>query len=168
MPQLITREDVVAYLRGAWCIAVREESDSLLSCLSFSNIFFSLGVRKCNESMMHVSLKAKYFVIEKAWWSLSICLVCGRDGCLYWPWQLTWSPFSLLLYWVEMSLLAGRIICVERTVLLLQKPLLCSAAGADLSELTGPVRLDELDSTTQANSICALRGLYGLSWNECS
>ncbi|XP_023776920.1 DNA repair-scaffolding protein isoform X2 [Cyanistes caeruleus] len=54
----------------------------------------------------------------------------------------------------------GRIICVERTVLLLQKPLLCSAAGADLSELTGPVRLDELDSTTQANSICALRGAF--------
>lgn len=62
-----------------------------------------------------------------------------------------------------MSFLAGRIICVERTVLLLQKPLLCSAAGADLSELTGPVRLDELDSTTQASSICALRGLYGLA-----
>ncbi|KFV00086.1 DNA repair-scaffolding protein, partial [Tauraco erythrolophus] len=52
----------------------------------------------------------------------------------------------------------GRIICVERTVLLLQKPLLYSAAGADLSELTGPLRLDELDSTTQANSICAVRG----------
>ncbi|XP_009978100.1 PREDICTED: DNA repair-scaffolding protein, partial [Tauraco erythrolophus] len=51
----------------------------------------------------------------------------------------------------------GRIICVERTVLLLQKPLLYSAAGADLSELTGPLRLDELDSTTQANSICAVR-----------
>ncbi|XP_009471395.1 PREDICTED: DNA repair-scaffolding protein [Nipponia nippon] len=49
----------------------------------------------------------------------------------------------------------GRIICVERTVLLLQKPLLYSAAGADLSELTGPVRLDELDSTTRANSVCA-------------
>lgn len=61
-----------------------------------------------------------------------------------------------------MSLLAGRIICVERTVLLLQKPLLCSAAGADLSELPGPVKLDELDSTTQANSICAVRGSYGL------
>lgn len=62
-----------------------------------------------------------------------------------------------------MFFLAGRIICVERTVLLLQKPLLCLAAGADLSKLTGPVRLDELDSTTQANSICALRGLYGLA-----
>ncbi|KFO88019.1 DNA repair-scaffolding protein, partial [Buceros rhinoceros silvestris] len=69
----------------------------------------------------------------------------------------------------------GRIICVERTVLLLQKPLLCSAAGADLSELTGPVRLDELDSTTQTNSICALRGTVvgvnestAFSWPTCN
>ncbi|KAM6281385.1 DNA repair-scaffolding protein isoform 2-T3 [Porphyrio hochstetteri] len=68
----------------------------------------------------------------------------------------------------------GRIICVERTVLSLQKPLLCSAAGADLSELTGPVRLDELDSTTQANSICAVRGTAvgvnestAFSWPTC-
>ncbi|XP_051466404.1 DNA repair-scaffolding protein isoform X2 [Apus apus] len=69
----------------------------------------------------------------------------------------------------------GRIICVERTVLLLQKPLLYSAAGADLSELTGPVRLDELDSTTQANSICAVRGTIvgvnertAFSWPTCN
>ncbi|NXO04924.1 SPIDR protein, partial [Rhinopomastus cyanomelas] len=68
----------------------------------------------------------------------------------------------------------GRIICVERTVLLLQKPLLCSAAGADLSELTAPVGLDELDSTTQTNSICALRGTVvgvnertAFSWPAC-
>ncbi|NXP46667.1 SPIDR protein, partial [Heliornis fulica] len=68
----------------------------------------------------------------------------------------------------------GRIICIERTVLLLQKPLLYSAAGADLSELTGPVRLDELDSTTQANSICAVRGTVvgvnestAFSWPTC-
>ncbi|NXD64404.1 SPIDR protein, partial [Eolophus roseicapillus] len=68
----------------------------------------------------------------------------------------------------------GMIICVERTVLLLQKPLLYSAAGADLSELTGPVRLDELDSTTQANSICAVRGTVvgvnestAFSWPTC-
>ncbi|NWR42520.1 SPIDR protein, partial [Regulus satrapa] len=70
---------------------------------------------------------------------------------------------------------SGRIICVERTVLLLQKPLLCSAAGADLSELTGPVRLDELDSTTQASSVCALRGTVvgvnestAFSWPTCN
>ncbi|NWX90715.1 SPIDR protein, partial [Nothoprocta pentlandii] len=68
----------------------------------------------------------------------------------------------------------GEIICVERTVLLLQKPLLYSAAGADLSELTGPVKLDELDSTTQANSICTVRGTVvgvnestAYSWPTC-
>ncbi|XP_021243914.1 DNA repair-scaffolding protein isoform X4 [Numida meleagris] len=68
----------------------------------------------------------------------------------------------------------GRIICVERTVLLLQKPLLCSAADADLSELPGPVKLDELHSTTQANSICAVRGTVvgvnestAFSWPTC-
>ncbi|NWJ03138.1 SPIDR protein, partial [Crypturellus undulatus] len=68
----------------------------------------------------------------------------------------------------------GRIICVERTVLLLQKSLLYSAAGADLSELTGPVKLDELDSATQANSICTVRGtIVGVndstaySWPTC-
>lgn len=57
-----------------------------------------------------------------------------------------------------MSLLAGRIICIERTVLFLQKPLLCNAAGSDITELTGPVKLDELDSTTLANSVCTVRG----------
>ncbi|XP_039383299.1 DNA repair-scaffolding protein isoform X2 [Mauremys reevesii] len=54
----------------------------------------------------------------------------------------------------------GRIICVERTVLSLQKPLLYTAAEADFSELTSPVKLDELDSTTQANSICTIRAIY--------
>ncbi|PKU40001.1 hypothetical protein llap_9693 [Limosa lapponica baueri] len=72
------------------------------------------------------------------------------------------SVASQLVFFKDALWGNGRIICVERTVLLLQKPLLCSAAGADLSELTGPVRLDELDSTTQANSVCAVRGLYGL------
>ncbi|XP_014462315.1 DNA repair-scaffolding protein isoform X2 [Alligator mississippiensis] len=69
----------------------------------------------------------------------------------------------------------GRIICVECTVLLLQKPLLCLAAGADLSELTGPVGLDELDSTTQADSICIVRGTItgvnegtAFSWPTCN
>lgn len=138
-------------LDGIWC--------AFFNVLAFRKSF-SLRVTKCIRSVLHVSLKAQCFVVEKTRWSLSICLVAGSDKCLYWPWQLSWSPFSLLLYWVEMSLLAGRIICVERTVLLLQKPLLCSAADADLSELPGPVKLDELDSTTQANSICAVRGLY--------
>uniref|UniRef100_A0A670XTL9 Scaffold protein involved in DNA repair n=1 Tax=Pseudonaja textilis TaxID=8673 RepID=A0A670XTL9_PSETE len=69
----------------------------------------------------------------------------------------------------------GKIICIERTVLLLQKPLLCRAAGADITELTGPVKLDYLDSTTQINSICTVRGtIVGInertafSWPICN
>ncbi|NWZ39181.1 SPIDR protein, partial [Brachypodius atriceps] len=85
------------------------------------------------------------------------------------------SAGSRLVFFKDALWGNGRIICVERTVLLLQKPLLCSAAGADLSELTGPVRLDELDSTTQASSICALRGTVvgvnestAFSWPTCN
>nr|XP_021147710.1 DNA repair-scaffolding protein isoform X3 [Columba livia] len=84
------------------------------------------------------------------------------------------SVASQLVFFKDALWGNGRIICVERTVLLLQKRLLCSAAGADLSELTGPVRLDELDSTTQANSICAVRGTVvgvnestAFSWPTC-
>ncbi|XP_030325753.1 DNA repair-scaffolding protein isoform X3 [Strigops habroptila] len=85
------------------------------------------------------------------------------------------SVTSQLVFFKDALWGNGRIICVERTVLLLQKPLLYSAAGADLSELTGPVRLDELDSTTQANSICAVRGTVvgvnestAFSWPTCN
>ncbi|XP_033920583.1 DNA repair-scaffolding protein [Melopsittacus undulatus] len=84
------------------------------------------------------------------------------------------SVTSQLVFFKDALWGNGRIICVERTVLLLQKPLLYSAAGADLSELTDPVRLDELDSTTQANSICAVRGTVvgvnestAFSWPTC-
>ncbi|KAM3841837.1 DNA repair-scaffolding protein [Vipera latastei] len=69
----------------------------------------------------------------------------------------------------------GKIICIERTVLSLQKPLLCRAAGADITELTGPVKLDYLDSTTQINSICTVRGIVvgvnertAFSWPICN
>ncbi|KAF1494672.1 DNA repair-scaffolding protein, partial [Eudyptula minor novaehollandiae] len=85
------------------------------------------------------------------------------------------SVASRLVFFKDALWGNGRIICVERTVLLLQKPLLYSAAGADLSELTGPVRLDELDSTTQANSVCAVRGTVvgvnestAFSWPACN
>ncbi|XP_033011062.1 DNA repair-scaffolding protein isoform X3 [Lacerta agilis] len=69
----------------------------------------------------------------------------------------------------------GRIICIERTVLLLQRPLLYKAVGADITELTGPVKLDELDSATQVNSICTVRGTVAgvnertaFSWPTCN
>jgi hypothetical protein len=60
--------------------------------------------------------------------------------------------------------LAGRIVCVERTVLLPQKPLMCVASGTDPCELTGPVMLDELDSLTPVNSICSVRGEQSCHW----
>lgn len=69
----------------------------------------------------------------------------------------------------------GRILCVERTVLSLQKPPLCTSIAVDLSELTGPVKLDELDSTTQPNALCSVRGVVvgvneatALSWPVCN
>ncbi|XP_077022838.1 DNA repair-scaffolding protein isoform X3 [Tamandua tetradactyla] len=68
----------------------------------------------------------------------------------------------------------GWIVCVERTVLFLQKPPLCVTSGACSSELTGPVKLDELDSVTQANSICIVQGTVvgvdestAFSWPSC-
>ncbi|XP_058420530.1 DNA repair-scaffolding protein isoform X3 [Diceros bicornis minor] len=68
----------------------------------------------------------------------------------------------------------GRIVCVERTVLLLQKPPLGVASGARSCELTGPVTLDELDSVTQVNSICSVQGAVvgvdestAFSWPTC-
>ena len=57
-----------------------------------------------------------------------------------------------------MCLLTGRIVCVERTALLLPKPILGVASVARSCELAGPVKLDELDSVTQVNSICSIQG----------
>ncbi|XP_072460649.1 DNA repair-scaffolding protein isoform X1 [Notamacropus eugenii] len=69
----------------------------------------------------------------------------------------------------------GRLICVERTVLMLQMPFLYVAASADTSGLTSPVILDELDSTTQVNSICSVQGIVvgvnentAFSWPVCN
>ncbi|XP_036614234.1 DNA repair-scaffolding protein [Trichosurus vulpecula] len=69
----------------------------------------------------------------------------------------------------------GKLICVERTVLLLQKPFLYVTASADTSELTSPVILDELDSATQVNSICSVQGTVvgvnentAFSWPVCN
>ncbi|XP_068093455.1 DNA repair-scaffolding protein [Hyperolius riggenbachi] len=66
-----------------------------------------------------------------------------------------------------------RIICAERTVLSLQNPLLSHASGAN--ELTGPAKLDELDSATEANSLCLVTGIItgvnereSFSWPVCN
>ncbi|XP_030884871.1 DNA repair-scaffolding protein isoform X2 [Leptonychotes weddellii] len=68
----------------------------------------------------------------------------------------------------------GRIVCVERSVLLLQKPLLGVDSGACSCELTGPVKLNELDSVTQVNSVCSVQGTVvgvdestAFSWPTC-
>ncbi|KAM3927847.1 DNA repair-scaffolding protein [Leptodactylus fuscus] len=67
----------------------------------------------------------------------------------------------------------GGIICVERTVLSLQKPLLSCTFG--ISKLPGPVRLDELDSSTEANTLCTVKGIVigvnekeSYSWPVCN
>ncbi|XP_015744634.1 DNA repair-scaffolding protein [Python bivittatus] len=85
------------------------------------------------------------------------------------------SPSPCVVFFKDAMCGNGKIICIERTVLLLQKPLLCTAAGSDITELTGPVKLDDLDSTTQINSICTVRGtVVGLnertafSWPTCN
>uniref|UniRef100_A0A452TWK6 Scaffold protein involved in DNA repair n=1 Tax=Ursus maritimus TaxID=29073 RepID=A0A452TWK6_URSMA len=68
----------------------------------------------------------------------------------------------------------GRIVCVARSVLLLQKPLLGMDSSARSCELTGPVKLNELDSVTQVNSICSIQGTVvgvdgstAFSWPTC-
>ncbi|GAB1300038.1 DNA repair-scaffolding protein [Apodemus speciosus] len=49
----------------------------------------------------------------------------------------------------------GRIVCIERTVLLPQQPLLCVPSAS--CDLPGPVTLDELSSLTPVNSICSVQ-----------
>ncbi|XP_045863068.1 DNA repair-scaffolding protein isoform X3 [Meles meles] len=53
----------------------------------------------------------------------------------------------------------GQIFCVEGSVLLLQKPCLGVDSGAHSCELTGPVKLNELVSVTQVNSICSVQAI---------
>lgn len=67
----------------------------------------------------------------------------------------------------------GKIICVERTVLSLQKPLLSQVSV--INELTGPVILDKLDSATEANSLRNVTGIINgvderksFSWPVCN
>ncbi|XP_011929884.1 PREDICTED: DNA repair-scaffolding protein isoform X3 [Cercocebus atys] len=68
----------------------------------------------------------------------------------------------------------GRIVCAERTVVLLQKPLLSMVSGASSCELPDPVMLDSLDSATPVNSICSVQGTVvgvdestAFSWPVC-
>ncbi|XP_036119805.1 DNA repair-scaffolding protein [Molossus molossus] len=68
----------------------------------------------------------------------------------------------------------GRLVCAERTVLLLPKPTSDVASGTHSCELVGPVKLDELDSVTRVNSICSVQGTVAavdertaFSWPVC-
>ncbi|XP_052013826.1 DNA repair-scaffolding protein isoform X2 [Apodemus sylvaticus] len=66
----------------------------------------------------------------------------------------------------------GRIVCIERTVLLPQTPLLCVPSAS--CDLPGPVTLDELSCLTPVNSICSVQGTVvdidestAFSWLVC-
>ncbi|XP_076798617.1 DNA repair-scaffolding protein isoform X2 [Arvicanthis niloticus] len=66
----------------------------------------------------------------------------------------------------------SQIVCIERTVLLPQKSLLCVPSAS--CDLPGPVTLDELSSLTPVNSICSVQGTVvdvdestAFSWPVC-
>ncbi|XP_075861439.1 DNA repair-scaffolding protein isoform X3 [Microcebus murinus] len=68
----------------------------------------------------------------------------------------------------------GRVACVERTVLVPQKPLPRVAPGARPWAPTGPVTLDRLDPGTPANAACSVQGTVvgvdestAFSWPAC-
>ncbi|XP_008113074.2 DNA repair-scaffolding protein isoform X4 [Anolis carolinensis] len=103
---------------------------------------------------------------------ISVASTCMVDGEVM---EALKSTSPCVVFFKDAVYGNGRIICIERTVLLLQKPLLCRAADADITKLPGPVELDELDSATQANSICTVRGVIvgvnektAFSWPTCN
>ncbi|XP_040607148.1 DNA repair-scaffolding protein isoform X3 [Mesocricetus auratus] len=68
----------------------------------------------------------------------------------------------------------GKIVCIERTVLLPQKSLFCVPSGAGSCDLPGPVTVDELNFLTPVNSICSVLGTVvdiddstAFSWPSC-
>ncbi|KAM4824738.1 DNA repair-scaffolding protein isoform X1 [Urocitellus parryii] len=102
--------------------------------------------------------------------------VCVTPSCVLGPEILealsTAAPHSILFRDALRD--QGQIVCVERTVLLLQKPFWGMASGAGSCELNGPVILDELDSLTPVNSICSVQGTVvgvdentAFSWPTC-
>ncbi|XP_060631266.2 DNA repair-scaffolding protein isoform X2 [Anolis sagrei] len=103
---------------------------------------------------------------------ISVASTCVVDGEVM---EALKSTSPCVVFFKDAVYGNGRIICIERTVLLLQKPLLCRPADADITKLPGPVELDELDSATQANSICTVRGVIvgvnektAFSWPTCN
>ncbi|XP_077126578.1 DNA repair-scaffolding protein [Ranitomeya variabilis] len=104
--------------------------------------------------------------------SLKVCILpsCVFDKTL----QEIFSKKSLCsIFFKDAVKENGGIICVERTVLSLQKPPLSCTSG--ISDLTDPVRLDELDSSTEANTLCTVKGIVNgvndresYSWPVCN
>ncbi|XP_069587407.1 DNA repair-scaffolding protein [Ranitomeya imitator] len=104
--------------------------------------------------------------------SLKVCILpsCVFDKTL----QEIFSGKSLCsIFFKDAVKENGGIICVERTVLSLQKPPLSCTSG--ISDLTGPVRLDDLDSSTEANTLCTVKGIVNgvndresYSWPVCN
>ncbi|XP_048223559.1 DNA repair-scaffolding protein [Perognathus longimembris pacificus] len=101
--------------------------------------------------------------------------VCVTPACVLGPEvleALTAAPHTVLFR--DALREKGQIICVERTVLLPQKLLVCEDPGVGPWELPGPVTLDELNSFTPVNSICSVRGAVvgvdestAFSWPVC-
>ncbi|XP_078009554.1 DNA repair-scaffolding protein isoform X4 [Phascolarctos cinereus] len=103
--------------------------------------------------------------------------VCVTSSCVITPevMEALTDATSHSIFFKDVLQENGRLICIERTVLMLQKPFLYVAASADTSELTSPVILDELDSTTQVNCICSVQGIVvgvnentAFSWPVCN
>ncbi|XP_056377817.1 DNA repair-scaffolding protein isoform X3 [Hyla sarda] len=104
--------------------------------------------------------------------ALAVCVLpsCTLDKTLQ---EIFSKKLLCSIFFKDAVIENGGIICVERTVLLLQKPLLSCTSG--ITELTGPVRLDELDSSTEANTLCTMKGIVtgvnekeSYSWPVCN
>ncbi|XP_016046227.2 DNA repair-scaffolding protein isoform X1 [Erinaceus europaeus] len=104
-------------------------------------------------------------------------LVCVTSGCMLAPdvqEALTEAaPHNFLFRDALRD--QGWLVCAERTVLLLQKPLLGMDTQTGSYELTGSPRLDELGPNTQVNSICSVQGTVvgvdestAFSWPTCN
>ncbi|XP_044150481.1 DNA repair-scaffolding protein isoform X1 [Bufo gargarizans] len=103
---------------------------------------------------------------------LTVCVLpsCALDNTLYDNFS---KKLICIVFFKDAVKENGGIICVECTVLSLQKPLLSGTSA--ISELTGPVRLDELDSSTEANALCTVKGIIigvnereSYSWPVCN
>ncbi|KAG8442082.1 hypothetical protein GDO86_011031 [Hymenochirus boettgeri] len=106
---------------------------------------------------------------------MRVLSVCISPSCLLdcGIWQTLCKKMLCAIYFKDAVKENGRIICVERTVLSLQKPFL--SCFSQVKELTGDVLLSDLDSAIQANELCSVTGLItgvneetAFSWPVCN